>query len=294
MEEQEKKGWKERLRDRYLLVVRNEETFEEMGAYNLTLLNLYLLLSTLLVVMFVIVLTIFFTTPLRTLVPGYGVIEDQSAFKRLKRDYAILENEVNAQQTYIDALRRMLTDDPENISEVMGEDSIEMPTFVGPVERIREDSILRDKIENELVLEDMRISLSDIDEERDLSMKEIFFTPPVKGETSARFMPENLHYGIDIMAPANTPILSVLDGIVITSDWTLETGNTLAIQHDHNMVSFYKHNSANLKSVGDAVKAGEAVAIIGNTGTLTTGPHLHFELWIDGKAVNPADYVNFR
>lgn len=293
MDGQENKGWKEKLRDRYLLVIRNEETFQEVGAYKLNLLNLYLLLSSAFVILFIIVLTIFFFTPLRTIVPGYGVIEDQTAFKRLQRDYLALEEEMHAQETYITALRRMLTDNPENISDVMGTDSIETQ-FVGPVEKVKEDSILRDKIENELVLDEMRISLDDFDGEKTTSVKEVYFTPPVKGEVSARFMPENLHYGTDIMAPNNTPILAVLDGIVITSDWTLETGNTLAIQHDNNIVSFYKHNSANLKHVGESVKAGEAVAIIGNTGTLTTGPHLHFELWVNGKAVDPDDYINFR
>ncbi|MDX1685389.1 MAG: M23 family metallopeptidase [Saprospiraceae bacterium] len=293
MEQQENKGWKERLRDRYLLVLRNEETFEEMASYKLTLLNLYLVLSTIFVVLFIVVIAIFFLTPLRTLVPGYGVIEEQAAFQELKRDYSLLEDEIAAQETYINSLRRMLTNDPEGITDVMEVDTIE-EVFVGPVRRIREDSILRNTVENELVLDNMRITFNDFDQQNQRSIKEIFMTPPVKGEISARFMPENLHYGIDVMAPSNTPILSILDGIVITSDWTLETGNTLAVQHDNNIVSFYKHNSANLKAVGDRVKAGEAVAIIGNTGTLTTGPHLHFELWIDGKAVNPADYVYFR
>ena len=187
----------------------------------------------------------------------------------------------------------MLSDNPETMEEVMDIDSIQ-DTFVGPVARIKEDSILREEIENEEVLEDVRALL---DEGGDLSlqsMKEIYFTPPVRGDVSAGFMPENTHYGIDIMAPKNTPILAMMDGIVITSDWTLETGNTLGIQHDHNIVSFYKHNSANLKSVGESVKAGEAVAIIGNTGTLTTGPHLHFELWINGQCVDPSEYINFK
>jgi murein DD-endopeptidase MepM/ murein hydrolase activator NlpD len=293
MEAPEHKGWKDRIRDQYLLVIRNEDTFEEVGSYKLTLLNLYLLLSTALIVVFIIVLLLFFLTPLRTLVPGYGVIEDQTAFKKLKRDYQGLEEEIAAQAVYINAIRRMLTDDPETIEDVMNIDSIE-EGFVGPVKRIKEDSILREDIENEEVLEDMRALLKEGGNLSAESIKEIYFTPPVKGEVSARFMPENLHFGIDIMAPKNTPILTILDGIVITSDWTLETGNTLAIQHEHNIVSFYKHNSANLKAVGETVSAGEAVAIIGNTGTLTTGPHLHFELWVNGQCVDPSEYINFK
>ena len=292
MEAPERKTWKDRLKDRYLLVVRNEDTFEEVGSYRLTLLNLYLLLSTVLLILMIVVVIIFFTTPLRTLVPGYGIIEDQTAFKKLKKDYEELESEVEAQQTYINALRRMLTDDPESISDVVQNDSVEVRE-TSPVDRIAEDSVLREKVENEQFLDGLRDILTEADPLNGRSMKKLYFTPPVKGEISARFMPENAHYGIDVMAPKNTPVLSVLDGIVITSDWTLETGNTLAVQHENNIITFYKHNSTNLKDVGDRVEAGEAIAIIGNTGTITTGPHLHFELWVNGRAVDPAQYVIF-
>ena len=102
------------------------------------------------------------------------------------------------------------------------------------------------------------------------------------------------HFGIDILAPKNTPVKAVLDGYVFMSDWTLETGYTLGIQHDNNVVSFYKHNSALLKKIGEFVSAGEALAIIGNSGTLSNGPHLHFELWHNGKPVDPASYVIFE
>jgi murein DD-endopeptidase MepM/ murein hydrolase activator NlpD len=107
-------------------------------------------------------------------------------------------------------------------------------------------------------------------------------------------MPEKRHFGIDILAPRNTPIKSALDGWVVQSDWTLETGNTIGIQHENNIITFYKHNSVLLKKVGSYVKAGEAVAIIGNTGEMTDGPHLHFELWYKGNPVDPADYINFN
>ena len=96
------------------------------------------------------------------------------------------------------------------------------------------------------------------------------------------------------MAPKNTAIKAIMDGYVFTSDWTLETGNTIGIQHTNNLISFYKHNSALLKKTGSFVKAGEAVSIIGNTGTLSNGPHLHFELWYNGKAVNPKNYIIFN
>ena len=101
------------------------------------------------------------------------------------------------------------------------------------------------------------------------------------------------HFGVDVLAPKNTPVKAVLDGIVVSSDWSMETGHSLCVQHPNNILSFYKHNSKLLKSTGDVVKSGEAIAIIGNSGTLTDGPHLHFELWYKGKSVNPTEYILF-
>jgi len=128
----------------------------------------------------------------------------------------------------------------------------------------------------------------------DIPLEQLFFIPPITGRMSEGFMPDKKHYGVDILAPKNTPIKAVMDGYVITSDWTLETGNTIGIQHANGIVTFYKHNSALLKKTGSLVKAGEAVAIIGNTGTLSDGPHLHFELWHKGKPINPIDFINFE
>ncbi|MBK8505637.1 MAG: M23 family metallopeptidase [Saprospiraceae bacterium] len=118
--------------------------------------------------------------------------------------------------------------------------------------------------------------------------------PPITGSISLEFDPQKDHFGIDINAAPNTAIKAIMSGFIIFSGWTLETGNTIGIQHDQNLISFYKHNSSLLKSTGTFVQAGEAVAIIGNTGTLSSGPHLHFELWQAGKPVDPTDYINFE
>jgi murein DD-endopeptidase MepM/ murein hydrolase activator NlpD len=120
------------------------------------------------------------------------------------------------------------------------------------------------------------------------------FSTPIGGTITSNFDPEKKHLGVDVIAPKNTPIKAAMDGWVISSDWTLETGNTIAIQHTNNIVTFYKHNSVLLKKTGNYVRGGEAIAIIGNTGELTDGPHLHFELWHQGKPVNPTDFVDFK
>nr|WP_282189165.1 M23 family metallopeptidase [Maribellus sp. YY47] len=119
------------------------------------------------------------------------------------------------------------------------------------------------------------------------------FFVPVKGVITERFNSSADHFGIDLVSEANARISAVLSGTVIFSGWTLKTGYSVYIQHDGDLVSVYKHNSELLKKEGDHVSAGEAIAIIGNTGELSTGPHLHFELWHDGNALNPEQYIDF-
>jgi murein DD-endopeptidase MepM/ murein hydrolase activator NlpD len=115
----------------------------------------------------------------------------------------------------------------------------------------------------------------------------------VKGIVTATFSAKENHYGTDIVANANEVVKSTLPGTVTMAAWTLETGNVIQVQHADNIVSIYKHNAELLKHMGDRVKAGDPIAIMGNSGELTTGPHLHFELWYNGTPLNPQDYISF-
>jgi len=121
----------------------------------------------------------------------------------------------------------------------------------------------------------------------------IHFFPPIKGLIINRFSPESNHFGVDLVAEPNQSVMAVLDGTVTVATWTLETGYILQIQHANNFLSFYKHNAELLKTVGDVVRAGETIAIVGNSGELSTGPHLHFELWRNGAPLNPEDFIVF-
>ncbi|MEL7163740.1 MAG: M23 family metallopeptidase, partial [Bacteroidota bacterium] len=127
----------------------------------------------------------------------------------------------------------------------------------------------------------------------DIPLARLSLVAPVSGKISAGFDQARDHLGVDILAPQNTPIKAARDGIVFISEFTSSNGNVVGIQHDNNLITFYKHNSQLLKKAGDRVKAGEAIAIIGNTGTLTSGPHLHFELWHEGKVIDPVEYLRF-
>ncbi len=294
-----KKWIKEHLEKRFLFIIRNEETFEETASYRLTLKNIYILGSTLifLVGLFLLMLIIF--TPLKKYIPGYGDLRSQSEYKRLVEQIQALENNIQAREIYIKSIQRILDGNPETRAEVTKNVKIKM-VEPEPEPKVKEDSLLRSEFEILMAREGKpRAQTSPASRSGALYSPDpgvydkLELTPPVRGPLGAEYKPEKGHIGVDIIAAKNTPIKAMLDGTVIQSDWSIENGHTIAIQHSNNMVSIYKHNSALLKKTGVRVKSGEAIAIIGNTGTLTDGPHLHFELWFKGKPVNPVDYIRF-
>ncbi len=280
----------------YRLVVLNNDTFEEVGSYKLSLMNLYVLISSLLVGFTILVLSLVVFTPLKRLIPGYGGIGSQRDMFDLVDRVDSLERVLTAQQTYATNVRKLLTADVEKESDVVKEKVTAVVDSNINVDPSEAEMVIRaggsspfvgdsgDKnIENKAI---KAIGQSD-------RLESMYLISPLSGSISKSFSLKEKHYGTDLVAPKNTPIKAVADGFVISSDWTLETGNTIAVQHANNVVSFYKHNSSLLKKVGDKVNSGEAIAILGNTGEQSNGPHLHFELWKDGKAVNAQEYIRF-
>ncbi len=277
-----------------------DETFEEVGSYRLTRLNIYLLISSVAVVTFLLVYLAIIFTPLKRTVPGYGDVNLRGEVEEYSKREQELEAKYIADSIYLSSVRRVLTGDFEY------EDDVRLDTIAGDyqdsvavVDRIAEDEELRNAVEQDEplveVAEDPEPTQGsgEFYADRNIPLEQLFLVAPLRGEVSYAFKPEEGHYGVDILGPKNTPIKSMMDGKVIQSDWTLETGHTIAVQHANNIVTFYKHNSTLLKKVGATVKAGEAIAIIGNTGTLSTGPHLHFEMWHNGSPINPVDYISF-
>lgn len=270
------KGFKERLKDSYRLMVYDNEDLSEVGSYNLTLGKFYFLTSIFIgLIMLFTVLAIAFT-PLKRLVPGYGKIENNQKYLDLKQNVEELAIELEAQMTYTKGLQNMLSGQDQN--EISIDKTVE-DLVNEPLKTVNNNYVSTKEIEES-------------DQARQLDY--LVFTPPVKGIISAMFDIKKDHYGIDIIAPKNTPILASMEGIVISADWSVETGNTVYLQHSQNIITAYKHNSALLVKTGDRVKNGQAIALIGNTGKLTNGPHLHFELWFEGQAVNPQNFVNFN
>ncbi len=287
----------ERLKHTYYrIVIQHHDTFEEVGSYKLSLLSFYVLLSSLFVALSLLVTAAIVFTPLKQYIPGYGSGSGDANVIQLSQTVSQLERELKAQQTYTESFRRMLQGDVRTRKETPNEEIV-MNDSLTDVKRIEEDGILRNQVANGGFLED-----EDLPEPvnrnagytaRNVNIEQLYFVPPVNGTVSMTYAPDKRHYGIDIIAPRNSAIKAAMDGFIVMSDWTLETGNTIGIQHANNIVTFYKHNSVLLKKTGERVKAGEAIAIIGNTGELTNGPHLHFEIWNRGAPVNPQDYIGF-
>ena len=296
MAEERKHGkkWMDQLRDNYRLVIMNDETFEEVNSYKLSLLNVYIMISTVVVVVALLVVCLIIFTPIKRYIPGYGDVKEHAELMRINEELQAMEEELIAQRAYTDNFRRILVGNIE--SEVDNpEEDLEVTDSLLLVERIEEDELLRKEIKLEEQIEAKELMEKTANfSPREIPLEQHYFIPPVSGVVGAAFQPDIQHFGIDVLAPRNTPVKSALDGYVFMADWTVETGHTIGVQHTNNLISFYKHNSALLKQIGDHVKSGEALAIIGNTGTLSSGPHLHFELWHKGKPVDPGLYINFE
>ncbi|MBP8238852.1 MAG: M23 family metallopeptidase [Saprospiraceae bacterium] len=288
--------WLGKLRNTYRLVVMNDETFQEVGSYKLSLLNVYIFLSTVGVLLSLAVGALIFFTPLKRYVPGYGSTSNDREMIRLNKQVEEMEEELAAFRTYTENVQRMLSGNAQTEKDVPKV----KPSYAA-------DSLAANPPEIPAVDEDLRreVALSELGRAaqeprtsnfspRDVPLEQMYFSPPIKGKITAGFDPDKKHFGTDVVAPQNTAIKSAMDGYVFFSDWTLETGNTIGIQHANNVITFYKHNSALLKKNGSFVKAGEAIAIIGNTGTKTSGPHLHFELWHKGHPINAVDFVKME
>jgi murein DD-endopeptidase MepM/ murein hydrolase activator NlpD len=283
----------------YRLVVLNNETFEEVGSYKLSIFNFYVAMSALFVGFTMLGMLLIAFTPMKKLVPGYGGYGSERAVFNLYDKVENLEQKQSANEIYITRLRKRLMGDIETEKDVPKPTASTVPDSNINTAPSAEELEIRASGGGDIFPTDNKGAKPDIEGKairvggRNDRLESMFLQSPVSGEVLLGFSLDKKHFGVDISAQKNTAIKAVADGFVIASDWTLETGNTIAVQHANNVVSFYKHNSSLLKKTGDKVKVSEAIAIIGNTGEHSSGPHLHFELWKDGKAVNPQEYIRF-
>ena len=275
----------DKLSERFHILLVNEKTLEKRKLFSSSSINLaasslfafLLLLSTSFILIYI--------TPLKEYFRGYTSIElrENAVENSMKLDS--LESLYISQSKYIKSLKDLLSgnisfDDLDENTENTESNSLELEI----VKTNLDDSLLR-----ALVDEEDKYNAFDLQGER---FTTVLF-PPVKGGLSSGFDYESKHYGVDIAMPENSPVHSISEGIVVFAEWTSETGFVIILEHLNGLTSIYKHNSSIIKTQGDRIETGEIIAFTGNTGSLTTGPHLHFELWYRGEPVDPESYIEF-
>ncbi|MFY0604562.1 MAG: M23 family metallopeptidase [Flavobacteriaceae bacterium] len=283
-----KKGkLKRKLTDKYRMVVLNENTFEERFSLKLSRLNVFVFSGVFSIILIGLTIVLIAFTPLKEYIPGYSSSKLKSDAARLALESDSLKVKLAVLEHYTKAIRPVLT------GEINGEETIDSVTNlskkftidVSKLNATKEDSIFREEVD--------RKNRFPLTENLQNKAKIVFFAP-VTGSLSQSFNENNKHFAVDIVAKTGTAIKAVADGTVIFAEWTAETGYVIILKHSNGYLSVYKHNGALLKQQGDLVKSGEVIASVGSTGELTTGPHLHFELWSNGYAVNPLNYIDFN
>ena len=278
---------KQKLTDKYRLVILNEETFQERFSLKLSRLNVFVLGGIFSILLIILTTFLIAFTSLREYIPGYSSTRLKRDATNLVYETDSLKHQLAILQNYTQALRPIFTGEikPDAIDSLKATAAEKANIDEKKLGASKKDSLYREIVERET-----RFSLS----ESEQTKASIVFFAPVIGNVSQNFDALEKHFAVDIVAKKDTPVKAIADGTVIFSEWTAETGYVLMIQHTNEFISVYKHNGSLLKTQGDFVKLGEAIASVGSTGEHTTGPHLHFELWNNGYAVNPLNYINFQ
>ncbi len=282
----DKKSLRARLLAKYRFVLLNENTFEEILSYKLSRFNVFTIVSISAIILIGATYMIISLTPLKEYIPGY----DSTAMRRKAINNTYL----------LDSLQQQLFLNQRYISSITGAlsgnvDLEEMPSrnVQGDIDLIEEldfstnpqDSLLREEVSQE-----DRFNLFET------AGTESNFTlfPPLTGVITQGYDPLKNHFAVDVGVPEKTPVKAVSDGTVILAEWTTETGYVVIIKHEQNLISVYKHNESLAVNQGDLVISGEVIGFAGSTGVLSTGPHLHFELWSDGYPINPTELIEFE
>lgn len=285
-----KKKLIKKLKNKYRLIIYNDKSYEEVWSVRLSRLNVLSIVVLLSIFLIVLTTIIIAFTPLRQYVPGYP---NDELRKNLMLNYIkidSLEKELTYRDNYLSNIKDIIEGREPRILEPRKDTVVNLSEV--NFKNSSEDSIFRAQVEEEEKYNIGKVTANAGSDFFDLY--KLHFFPPVKGMISDRFNLAEGHFGTDIVANANSSVCSVLDGTVIASSWTFETGYIVQVQHQNDLISVYKHNAQLLKKEGQIVKLGEPIAIYGNTGELSTGPHLHFELWHKGKPLNPELFISFK
>jgi murein DD-endopeptidase MepM/ murein hydrolase activator NlpD len=277
----------ENLYKEYKVVISNDKTFEERLSFKTTKAGVFLIGTIFTAALIVLTVVLIFFTQLKEYVPGYSSLELLKSSKELSFKTDSIEKMIALNSQYYNSIKKVLIGELDTIAfnrdSILSE--INLDLFSSELSPSSEDSLLRKYIEEE--------DMFNLTKNQLLIQNKILFQP-VLGEITQKFNYKENHFAIDIAVDTGTPIKAVSDGRVVLSEWTMETGHVIIIDHGDMLLSVYKHNSSLVKKQNELVAAGEVIALSGNQGTLTTGPHLHFELWKNGAPIDPEQFFNFK
>lgn len=272
---------------KYRLVVLNEETFEERVSFKLTRLNVFVLVSVSTIILIALTSVLIAFTPLREYIPGYSSTALKKRATELNYKTDSLQQVLIMNERYYSSIKKVLQGETSaldfNRDSII--DAVKLEASEVDLSPTLEDSLLRQKVDKE--------DKYNLFESATSSTNFVLF-PPVNGSISEPYNLKEKHYAIDIVVAKDSPVKATADGVVVFSEWTPTTGYVIILEHSYGLISVYKHNASLTKSQGDLVKAGEVIATAGTSGELSTGPHLHFELWNDGYPINPTNFIDFK
>jgi murein DD-endopeptidase MepM/ murein hydrolase activator NlpD len=278
---------KDNKTSKFRLAVIDDKTHKHLFNLHFTRTSFFVALVSILVVFTALIYSIIAYTPVRTFIPGYPDAHSKRAAIQNAIRIDSLENVIYRWELYSENLRRVVEgEEPLKIDSIINANRSSEASPEDLADMALRDSLLRQHVKEE---EQFGISARG---KRDLPIEGLHFFTPLKGVVSQGYDPA-IHPFIDITAPAGSVVKATMDGTVIYDGWSEEAGYTIQIQHDGDIVSIYKHNEKLLKKTGEKVTAGSPIALVGSTGSLTTGDHLHFELWYKGESVDPTKYINF-
>jgi len=286
-EKEKKRKFIDRIRHRYRLVVMNDDTFEENFSLRLTPLGFFILIGSITIIMTILITSLIAFTPIREYIPGYADVRMRRDLIRLTLKSDSVELALIERNAFIENIGAVLK------GNIKSDSSQNRPDKNKDYNKLKMSPSQKEEALKKNIEAQDKYSLAYGTESNKSGISNFFFFTPLKGVITEPFKTKDQHFGVDVVGPENESIKATLDGTVILATWSSETGYTITLQHSNNLISVYKHNSVLLKKAGDYIKAGEAIAIIGNSGEQTSGPHLHFELWYNGKAMNPQDYMVF-
>jgi murein DD-endopeptidase MepM/ murein hydrolase activator NlpD len=270
------------LNQKHKIMLMHAETFEHKNSFYLSNKKMIIFIVLIAILFFSISYLVISFTPIKNTIPGYSDLQAEKKQSELIRQINEMKIIVSKQDSFIHSIQKMSGFVSLDTSKIKKEEKF---TYL-PKNYLK-------KIEEQQSKHDHSLHEDEIKGKNlEIKGKTLVLFPPINGVLTNKFDILE-HVGIDLGSKVNEPVKAVADGYVIFSEFSTENGFVIAVAHEENVISLYKHNSKILKKVGSFVKAGEPIAVVGNTGENSTGPHLHFELWLNGKPVNPLDYFSY-